>query len=58
MCWVYLKERQVDEHCRSSYLYTVGFYAPDGKWVPATDYAKEHEAQEQVHYLNGGEVPV
>lgn len=35
-------------------LYTVGFYSPDGEWHPDSDYETREEAQEQVHYLNGG----
>jgi len=49
--WVYLKSR--DEN-----LFTVGFYSPDGEWHATTDYSEESHAQEQVHYLNGGDVPV
>jgi len=35
-------------------LYTVGFYAPTGKWIPESDWSIREEAIEQVHYLNGG----
>jgi hypothetical protein len=35
-------------------LYTVGFYAPDGKWEPESDHATREEAAERVAYLNGG----
>lgn len=58
MCWVYLKNRQEGEGGRVSYLYTVGFYTPDGKWVAIADYDNEGSAGESVHYLNGGEVPI
>lgn len=44
--YVYLKTE--------SKLYTVGHYAPDGKWVPENDYDTAHEAAVRVHWLNGG----
>ena len=34
--------------------YTVGFFAPDGSWVPESDYEHREEAAHRVHYLNGG----
>lgn len=35
-------------------LWTVGFYAPDGKWHPESDHHDREEAAKRVHYLNGG----
>ena len=35
-------------------FWTVGFYAPDGKWVPESDHDTSEEAAGRVHYLNGG----
>lgn len=35
-------------------LWTVGFYAPDGKFIPESDYSTEKEAATRVHWLNGG----
>ena len=35
-------------------LFTVGFYSPDGKWEPESDWATQREAAERVHWLNGG----
>jgi hypothetical protein len=35
-------------------LWTVGFYAPDGKFQPESDYASPTEAAQRVRYLNGG----
>lgn len=35
-------------------LYTVGFYAPTGKFIPESDWSIREEAIERVHYLNGG----
>ena len=46
--WVYIKTEPR--------LYTVGFYKPDGEWVPEADYDNEAEAAARVHYLNGGEL--
>jgi len=37
--------------------WTVGFYAPNGQWHAESDHATPAAAAEQVHYLNGGEVP-
>lgn len=36
-----------------SNLWTVGHYAPDGKWVPESDHADKDEAAERVAWLNG-----
>lgn len=35
-------------------LYTVGHYAPNGKWIAESDRTKEDKAAERVRYLNGG----
>lgn len=35
-------------------LYTVGFYDPNGKWHPESDYGEWAQAAARVHYLNGG----
>ena len=35
-------------------LWTVGFYTPDGEWVPESDYDCMDDAAERVHFLNGG----
>ena len=35
-------------------LYTVGFYKPDGEWVPESDHPSKDKAAERVAYLNGG----
>ena len=37
-------------------LWTVGFYAPGGKWHPESDHGSSEEAAERVVRLNGGEV--
>ena len=36
-------------------VWTVGFYAPDGKWIPESDHALAWKAAERVHWLNGVE---
>lgn len=36
-------------------VWTVGFYKPDGEWVPERDYSDKEDAAERVNYLNGGE---
>lgn len=40
-------------------LWTVGFYSPDGKWNPESDYNSTEEAANRVVWLNGGkrEIP-
>lgn len=48
-CWVY---KQSD-----SGLWTVGFYAPDGKWHSDSDHHDREEAAGRVHWLNGGDFP-
>ena len=35
-------------------LWTVGFYDPQGKWQPESDWAKTDDAAARVAYLNGG----
>lgn len=44
--WVYKKTE--------ANLWTVGFYAPDGKWEAESDHHSEKAAAKRVHYLNGG----
>lgn len=34
-------------------LWTVGFYTPDGKWMPESDHESKGEAAERVALLNG-----
>jgi hypothetical protein len=34
-------------------LWTVGFYSPDGKWNPESDWGMPDKAADRVHYLNG-----
>jgi hypothetical protein len=35
-------------------LWSVGFYDPDGDYMIESEYNKEGEAADRVHYLNGG----
>lgn len=35
-------------------LWTVGFYDPEGKWMPESDHSNPEDAAKRVHYLNGG----
>lgn len=50
VCWIkmytYLKSEK--------YLWTVGFYTPDGKWNPVSDHRLETMAKDRVVYLNNG----
>jgi len=34
-------------------LWTVGFYTPDGKWEPESDYGDSEEVAKRVAWLNG-----
>ncbi len=34
-------------------LYTVGFYDPNGNWIPESDHDTPDEAAKRVRYLNG-----
>jgi len=44
--WVYIRSEPG--------LWTVGFYAPDGRFHADSDHNDREEAAERVHYLNGG----
>ena len=46
MTWVYVRSEPG--------LWTVGFYAPDGKWHPDSDHDSMADAAARVQYLNGG----
>jgi len=35
------------------YLWTVGFYNPNGEFIPESDHDSPNAAAERVHYLNG-----
>lgn len=35
-------------------LWTVGFYAPDGEWMPESDHDSAESAAKRTNYLNGG----
>ncbi len=41
-------------YCNYAKVYTVGFYSPDGKWNPESDWFTSEDAAKRVHYLNGG----
>lgn len=36
-------------------LWVVGFFAPDGKWNPESEWVTKEEAASRVHWLNGGQ---
>lgn len=36
-------------------LWTVGFYNPEGKFIPESDHDSKEAAATRIHYLNGGE---
>lgn len=35
-------------------LWTVGFYRPDGQWIPESDHTTAERAAARVAWLNGG----
>jgi hypothetical protein len=37
-------------------LYTVGFYKPNGRWEPESDFTDREEAAKRVAWLNGSRV--
>lgn len=43
--WVYIRSEPN--------LWTVGFYAPDGKWQAESDHETKEAAADRVHWLNG-----
>jgi hypothetical protein len=47
MTWIYIRSE--------AELWTVGFYDPDGKFVPESDYDGPEKAASRVHFLNGGD---
>jgi len=47
--WVYQKT----EPC----LYTVGFYDPQGKWHPDSDYNTTEQCAQRIAFLNGNPQP-
>ena len=51
MTYVYIHS-ETDPH--GVWLYTVGFYGPDGKFVPEHNTTDTTEAANRVHRLNGG----
>lgn len=36
--------------------WTVGFYDPNGNFIPESDWELAHQAAIRVHWLNGGEI--
>ncbi len=48
---MYVYRRQKQSDCC---LFTVGFYTPEGEWIPEEDCFSKEEAARRVNYLNGG----
>lgn len=52
--YVYIEsQRWQDENYYTHVLYTVGFYAPDGKFIPESDHNAADAAAARAAYLNG-----
>jgi hypothetical protein len=45
----------LSENHQGNHLCTVGFYDPQGKWNPESDYQNTKDAAKRVHFLNGGD---
>ena len=43
------------EHNPEGSLWTVGFYDPNGKWIPESDHNTSEKAARRVAWLNGGQ---
>ncbi len=41
-------------HSKEAGVWCVGFYTPDGTWVPESDHGSPGEAADRVRHLNGG----
>ena len=54
MC-VYILSEKAGHGGADNDLYTVGFYDPNGKFQPESDWNTKYKAAERVNYLNGGE---
>ncbi len=52
--YVFLKSETTSFREATAYLFTVGFYDPDGKWIAESDHDMLDEAAARVNYLNGG----
>lgn len=46
MSWVYIKTEPK--------LWTVGFYRPDGEFIPESDHEDSEDAARRTSWLNGG----
>lgn len=52
--WIYRNNFREDGN---AYVYTVGFYDPEGDFHPESDHESRDSAAARVHYLNGGTSP-
>ena len=48
--YVYRRIQEMPGH----HLYVVGFYNPNGGWIPESDHDTKEAAADRVHWLNGG----
>jgi len=51
---MYVYRQSKDDASPSGYLFTVGFYDPDGNFHTDSDHSHPEEAARRVHFLNGG----
>ena len=45
--WIYIQSEP--------WVWTVGFFSPDGEWHKDSDWNTKYQAAARVHYLNGGD---
>ena len=55
MSYVYIRSERAGQFGPD--LWTVGFYAPNGKWQPESDHRSEAAAAVHTAWLNGGPKP-
>ncbi len=48
--WIYIKDKEKD----GSYVYTTGFYDPNGVFQSDEDFLDADLARSRCNYLNGG----
>ncbi len=49
--------KHTDTDQNGQWLWTVGYYEPNGEWQSESDHSSEDAARDRVHYLNGGSQP-
>lgn len=53
MSYVYVRTEKAGKDGAEHDLYTVGFYCPEGRFIPDSDHATTDAAAKRVNFLNG-----